>query len=90
MARSGERVRLTHVRFGGRVFTRALWIQEFGERLAAADTEYFAAREQQTLPPRDPEYGPPSGRGTRRQRNRDTAADLRHAEVVRMCEAEGL
>lgn len=72
------------------MFTRAVWIEEFGERLAAADTAYFAAREQQALPPRDPDYGPPSGRGTRRQRSRGSAAESRYEEAVRLCEAEGL
>lgn len=44
LARSGERVRLQHVRVGGKVLTRAEWIESFMMQLAAADTRYFDAK----------------------------------------------
>jgi hypothetical protein len=40
-SRGGRRIRLEHVRIGGRIFTTELWVHEFGRRLAEADTEYF-------------------------------------------------
>jgi hypothetical protein len=42
-ARNGERVRLQHVRAGARIFTTRAWLDEFMDKLAAADAEYFAA-----------------------------------------------
>lgn len=36
-SKSGTRIRLRHSRFGGRIYTKAVWVEEFGERLAAAD-----------------------------------------------------
>jgi len=41
LARSGDRVRLRHVRIGGKIFTTARWLEEFGRRLAEADVKYF-------------------------------------------------
>ena len=41
LSRGGERVRLQHVRIGGRVYTTARWLEEFGRRLAEADAKYF-------------------------------------------------
>ncbi len=41
LARTGERIKLQHVRIGGKLFTKAKWIEEFGERLAEADARYF-------------------------------------------------
>ena len=37
-----ERIRLRHVRIGGRVLTTAAWLTEFGETLAQADAAHFA------------------------------------------------
>ena len=45
-ARSGERIHLEHVRFGGRVYTTAGAIERFSEKLARADAEYFADPEK--------------------------------------------
>jgi hypothetical protein len=67
LARSGQRIRLQHVRVGGKIFTTAAWLREFGQQLAEADRAYFESKleKAQQLPPRDPRYGPPSrGRGT--------------------------
>ena len=41
-SRSGERVRLRHIRIGGVIFTTAEWVQEFGQRLAEADVHHFS------------------------------------------------
>ena len=42
-ARNGERVRLRHVRLGGRLLTTRQWLDMFGHALAAADTKFFDA-----------------------------------------------
>jgi hypothetical protein len=44
-ARDGQRIRLQHVRVGGKIFTKREWVDEFGRRLAAADADYFMQRE---------------------------------------------
>ncbi|MFO0836894.1 MAG: hypothetical protein U1D55_00085 [Phycisphaerae bacterium] len=44
LARSGERIRLEHVRVGGKIFTRRCWLDEFGRRLAEEDARYFSLR----------------------------------------------
>ena len=42
LSRNGERIRLEHIRMGGKIFTKAIWVEAFGRQLAAADAEYFA------------------------------------------------
>jgi hypothetical protein len=44
-ARDGQRVRLEHVRVGGKLFTTCDWLEAFGRRLADADARYFALSE---------------------------------------------
>lgn len=90
LARSGERVRLQHIRQGGRVYTRIDWLEEFGARLAQADTAHFDARAEMPLPPRDPAYGPPSGRGSRRSKRAPDASAARQHEIDAELDAEGL
>ena len=41
LSRSGERVRLRHVRIGGMIYSTRQWLDEFGRRLAEADERYF-------------------------------------------------
>lgn len=41
LARNGQRVRLEHVRFGGRLLTTHKWLDEYGHALAAADAQFF-------------------------------------------------
>ena len=41
LARNGDRIRLRHVRVGGKIFTRRGWLKEFGTALADADARYF-------------------------------------------------
>ena len=50
LSRSGQRVRLRHVRIGGKIFTKAEWLNEFGQRLAAADAEHFDLDDAPSLP----------------------------------------
>lgn len=45
-SRSGERVRLQHRRIGGKIFTSSDWLDEFGRKLAEADTRHFDQCEQ--------------------------------------------
>jgi hypothetical protein len=42
LSRDGERLRLQHVRVGGRIFTSKRWLDEFGKQIAEADVRYFA------------------------------------------------
>lgn len=48
VARTGDRVRLQHVRIGGKLFTSARWLDEFGQRLADADAKYFEIGDQES------------------------------------------
>jgi hypothetical protein len=49
IARSGERVRLQHVRIGGKLYTTQTWLDQFGRQLAEADAKYFALDEKSCL-----------------------------------------
>lgn len=58
LTRKGERIRLRHVRIGGKLFTSSRWLAEFGQAVASADAEYFddatghdAPRRRRVLPP---------------------------------------
>lgn len=44
LARSGKRIKLQHIRVGGKIFTTAEWVIAFGRHLADADAQYFEAR----------------------------------------------
>ena len=41
LARDGQRVRLQHVRIGGKLYTTEPWLTQFGQALAEADASYF-------------------------------------------------
>ena len=41
-SRSGETVKLNHVRVGGKIYTRQGWLDEFFAATARADAEYFS------------------------------------------------
>lgn len=47
-ARSGERVKLRHVRIGGKIYTRPDWIEQFLNELADADAEHFDAQPERS------------------------------------------
>lgn len=50
-ARSGQRVRLEHVRYGGKIFTTAEALDRLGRDLAEADAAHFAeVGEAQSIP----------------------------------------
>lgn len=85
LARTGQRVRLQHIRVGGKIFTTPAWLEEFGRRLADTDAAYFDGKAEaaRRLPPRDPRFGPPK----RRARPRP-AARLRPAEDLNEIERE--
>jgi len=72
IARNGQRVRLQHVRIGGKLYTTARWIEEFGLRLAQADAEYFDLDERAAPPPR-----------TRRCSSRHPRSEERQAAIDR-------
>jgi hypothetical protein len=42
LARGGDRIRLQHVRIGGKLYTTADWLSQFGQQLAEADASYFS------------------------------------------------
>jgi hypothetical protein len=93
-SRSGERIRLEHVRIGGKIFSTAAWLNEFGRRLAEADAQHFDERDDaaDALAPRDPAYGLP-GRARRLpsdRRSEQAGHDARLDEIERELEAEGL
>ncbi|MBX3351836.1 MAG: hypothetical protein KF684_02785 [Phycisphaeraceae bacterium] len=93
---------LQHVRLGGKLLTTRRWLDEFGERLAAADKTYFNLTQPQPRAPAAPIAAAPSTPADRRWRSTrtgararsksDTAAALaeRHARVAAELDAEGL
>lgn len=51
-SRAGERIRLRHVRIGGKIFTKTEWVEEFGLRLAEADAKHFDLGEHELSTPK--------------------------------------
>jgi len=51
-SRAGERIRLKHVRIGGKILTKIEWVEEFGLRLAEADAEHFDLNEHELSTPK--------------------------------------
>jgi len=45
-ARNGQQIYLKHERWGGIIYTTQKWLDDFAERLAAADIEYFKNKTQ--------------------------------------------
>jgi hypothetical protein len=90
VARTGQRVRLRHVRIGGKLFTTVKWLDEFGQRLAEADEAYFALPEkEEEAEPRTPRT---TARPRTRSRRRETAGmdDRRRDRIRSALQAEGL
>lgn len=54
LSRTGERVYLQHVRVGGKLYTRAEWLEDFGQTLAEADAGHFRRNEDDAEPPPAP------------------------------------
>ena len=87
LSRMGERVRLEHIRAGGKLFTTPRWIEEFGKRLAEADAVYF---ETASEPEPTPEPAPTPARRRARRRLTDQEEAERQARVRAELDAEGL
>lgn len=76
LARSGERVRLQHVRIGGKLYTTADWLSQFGQALAAADASYFNLEDR-------PVIVEPAPRG-RTEKQRQAAIERAERELKEM------
>ena len=70
LARNGERIRLQHVRIGGKIYTSSESLRDFGLRLADADVRHFE------LDVSPSPSSPHKCKGTDRQRE----AAIEHAE----------
>jgi hypothetical protein len=89
LAKTGERIRLKHTRFGGRIFTKAAWIDEFGAALAAADMTYFD--ERLASPPSPDDQACPRRRRRRSScRHKAAEAQQRHEDAERELREAGL
>ena len=68
---------------GGKIFTKEIWVEEFGRRLAEADVEYFADADTDSMN---------DGATDRCRSHRSTSAvnTSRHAEIDRELEEAGL
>lgn len=90
LSRGGERIRLQHVRIGGRIFTKPDWVEDFGRRLTEADVTYFDAREaaSKELARRDPRFDPPKRHKRLRSPRSSTLVD--QTAIDRELEEEGL
>jgi hypothetical protein len=49
LGRNGVRVRLQHIRIGGKIFTSCEWIADFTRQLAESDAAYFDAKSRRQL-----------------------------------------
>lgn len=92
LARAGGRVRLQHVRIGGKLFTTARWLDEFGQRLADADAAYFEIADPEPCVERAAGSTPPrrSARTRRSSRQVDQADEARRARIRAELDAEGI
>jgi len=91
IARGGERVRLQHVRAGGKIFTTAPWVDEFVRRLASADEKYF--NETDGRVGAEQPSAPVAARASRRPRvlsRPGSQTDGRHARVRERLREVGL
>ena len=91
LARNGRRVRLQHVRVGGKIFTTPRWVEAFGNALAEADNSYFVVEEPHEEPHEEPSADQP--RPIRRQRSTSRHAQQRresHDQAMRELEEAGL
>ena len=78
-SRGGERVRLQHIRIGGKIYTSARWLDEFGRALAEADQVYFDLEQEPAPEPRRP-----------RQPRRPDVVSESEEEIDRELEEAGL
>ena len=91
IARTGERVRLRHIRSGGKVLTSADWVRDFCEALAERDTAHFDAKlaAAAAMTPREPQYAPPSRR-RQAQVSGSSVSDHLAERVARELDQEGI
>lgn len=92
LARNGRRVRLEHLRLGGKILTTAAWVEAFGRALAEADSAHFASPATEPAPRAvRPAPAPTTTRAPRRRRSHRTD-DRRIAfeRATRELEAAGL
>jgi hypothetical protein len=91
LARTGDRVRLRHIRAGGKVLTTSVWVDEFTSALAAADTAYFAAKQEAAdgAPTRAPGFAAPK-RPRNRRRTKSTVDPDQQRRVADELDGEGL
>lgn len=47
-SRSGENIRLRHIRVGGKIYTTVEWLQDFFTTVAESDTKYFDSQKTHT------------------------------------------
>ncbi len=73
LSRSGQRIRLEHVRIGGKIFTTGQWVEQFGKALAEADASYFDLEEQAIETPKPRRRRPVSRHIQQRQAAHDQA-----------------
>jgi len=73
LSRSGQRIRLEHVRIGGKIFTSAAWVEQFGKALAEADASYFDLEDQVVEAPKPRRRRPASRHVQQRQAAHDQA-----------------
>jgi len=76
LARSGERIRLQHVRIGGKLYTTADWLSQFGQTLAQADASYFQLEGKPVAP-----VSAPRGRT---EKQRQAAIEKAERELAEM------
>ena len=74
LARSGQRIRLQHVRIGGKLYTTADWLAQFGQSLAEADANYFKLDGQVAVRQPSP--------GTRTEKQRQVAIERAQRELA--------
>lgn len=100
LARNGDRVRLEHVRVGGKIFTRRVWLEAFLKGIAQLDTAYFDAKASAAAAaaPRDPRYAAPRhqwrssrpGPVSEEAKRRFDESQRRHEAAERELDEEGL
>lgn len=79
LSRAGERVYLQHVRVGGKVYTRAEWLEDYGQTLAEADAAYFRQNEDGAVP--QPTPSRPKRRRQRFEQHRREAIEHASREL---------
>ncbi len=82
-SRSGEQIRLRHIRVGSRIYTTRDWIEAFGADLAASDARHFNRDS-------DPQPARPSRRSRLRPDTSTGAMKSRHDSAQQELEAAGL